>query len=86
MAHLPRDSAYARARFGDAADWGPVEYLTAAAVDHLAIANWQRAADKHAARPQPVPRPGATSGSDSTTTRDQILRKLAARKELTDGR
>ena len=85
MAHLPRDSAYARARFGDAADWGPAEYLTAAAVDHLAIANWQRAADKHAARPKPVPRPGLPTDS-STTTRDQILRKLTARKELTDGR
>ncbi len=87
VAHLPRDSAYARARFGDAADWGPAEYLAAATVDHLAVANWQRAADKHAARPQPVPRPGAATGTDATTTRDMILRRLAERKkELTDGR
>ena len=86
VTHLPRDSAYARARFGEVVDWGPVEYLTAAAVDHLAVANWQRAADKHAARPTPVPRPGATAPT-ATTTRDMILRRLAARKKgVTDVR
>ncbi len=60
--------------------------MTAAVVDHLAVANWQRAGDKRATRPTPVPRPGLTDPDRPTTTRDQILKRLASRKQVTDGR
>jgi len=61
--HLPRDSAVNRDLFGEAADWSVGDHLLAAAVDHLAAANWMFSAvnsDEDAARPdppQPVPRP-----------------------------
>lgn len=42
---------------GEAALWGVTDYLLAAAVDALNAANWQRAGDKKAHRPKPLPRP-----------------------------
>ena len=65
--HLPSDSAFARSREGEAAEWSTSDHLLAAAVDHLAIANWMYASvnrDEDAEAldpPLPVPRPGATA-------------------------
>nr|WP_245793367.1 hypothetical protein [Streptomyces pini] len=62
--HLPRDSAVNLADHGEAAQWGAAEHLLAAAVDHLAAANWMTAAlhrdedDEPPEYPEPVPRPG----------------------------
>lgn len=63
--HLPPDSAFVRAREGEAAEWRLTDHLLAAVVDHLAIANWMYASvnrDEYADPPEapvPVPRPGA---------------------------
>ncbi|WP_223768694.1 hypothetical protein [Streptomyces huiliensis] len=68
--HLPRDSAVNRDLHGEVMDWGPAEHLLAAAVDHLAVANWMTGTlntDEDADPldyPEPVPRPGADGGSD----------------------
>lgn len=40
------------------AQWDRQSQLLAAAVDVLAVANWQRAGDKNNPRPKPIPRPG----------------------------
>lgn len=62
--HMPRDSALARAVHGEAAEWAVTDHLLAAAVDHLAEANWMFATvnqDEDAEPleyPTPVPRPG----------------------------
>lgn len=52
--------------FGEAALWGPAENMLAAAVDALNGANWQRAQNKSAKRPQPWPRPGRTDPNSKT--------------------
>ncbi|UWW89949.1 hypothetical protein GO605_03135 [Streptomyces murinus] len=60
--HLPRDSALNRELHGEGADWSVTDHLLAAAVDHLAAANWMFACvnseegDQPEA-PTPVPRP-----------------------------
>ncbi|MGW6284191.1 hypothetical protein [Streptomyces sp. NPDC055107] len=62
--HMPRDSAVAQEIHGEASEWGVSDYLLAAAVDHLAAANWMFASvntDEDADPPEapvPVPRPG----------------------------
>jgi hypothetical protein len=62
--HLPRDSALNRDLHGEAADWSVTDHLLAAAVDHLAAANWMFACVNSAEDgdqpepPVPVPRPG----------------------------
>ncbi|MFF8969755.1 hypothetical protein [Streptomyces sp. NPDC014995] len=62
--HLPRDSALNRDLHGEAADWSVTDHLLAAAVDHLAAANWMFACVNTAEDgdqpepPAPVPRPG----------------------------
>ncbi|EGE42449.1 hypothetical protein ACIQUZ_03600 [Streptomyces griseus] len=64
--HMPRDSAVAQELHGEASEWSVSDYLLAAAVDHLAAANWMFASvntDEDAeppAPPVPVPRPGET--------------------------
>ncbi|WAP59827.1 hypothetical protein [Streptomyces sp. S465] len=69
--HLPPDSAFVRSREGEAAEWTLTDHLLAAAVDHLAIANWMFASvnrDEYADPPQtpvPVPRPGAGAGAET---------------------
>ncbi|MFJ1594325.1 hypothetical protein ACIOD0_29380 [Kitasatospora albolonga] len=61
---MPRDSAVSRGLDGDGAEWTVTDYLPAAAVDHLAAANWMFASvntDEDADPPEmpvPVPRPG----------------------------
>ncbi|MGP2441683.1 hypothetical protein [Streptomyces sp. JW3] len=68
--HLPRDSATIRETDGEAADWSVTDYLLAAAVDHLAAANWMFSVvngDGESDQPEPpvpVPRPG--SGENNT--------------------
>lgn len=47
-----------RSILGAEADWGSVEHLTAAVIDLLRVGNWQRAGNKRAPRPKPIPRPG----------------------------
>ncbi|PWS42571.1 hypothetical protein DKT74_21415 [Streptomyces sp. ZEA17I] len=62
--HMPRDSAVSRELDGDGAEWTVSDYLLAAAVDHLAAANWMFASvntDEDSEPPEapvPVPRPG----------------------------
>ncbi|XMN07092.1 hypothetical protein ACK8N7_14075 [Streptomyces griseobrunneus] len=62
--HMPRDSAVAQELHGEASEWTVSDYLLAAAVDHLAAANWMFASvntDEDAEPPEapvPVPRPG----------------------------
>ena len=58
---LPPGSALARG-IDARAEWTVTDWLLAAVVDHVAVANWQRA--NHGAKhpnpaPRPVPRPGA---------------------------
>lgn len=67
--HLPHDSEVNRALHGEAAEWSVGDYLLAAAVDHLAAANWMTATlnrdedDEPPEYPEPVPRPGAGDGA-----------------------
>jgi len=62
--HLPSDSAVNRELHGEAAEWTVGDHLLAAAVDHLAAANWMFACVNAAEdseppeAPTPVPRPG----------------------------
>ncbi|MER6527700.1 hypothetical protein [Streptomyces sp. NPDC001508] len=60
--HLPRDSALNRELHGEAAEWSVSDHLLAAAVDHLAAANWMFACvnseeGDQPEPPAPVPRP-----------------------------
>jgi hypothetical protein len=63
VSHLPRDSAVGRELHGEAAEWSVGDHLLAAAVDHLAAANWMFACVNTAEDadqpdpPEPVPRP-----------------------------
>ncbi|BAU85423.1 hypothetical protein SLA_4539 [Streptomyces laurentii] len=74
--NLPNDSAVLRELHGESADWSVGDHLLAAAVDHLAVANWMFACvntgedDDPPEPPQPVPRPGTGSGSDGDTDPD----------------
>lgn len=71
--HLPRDSAVNHDLHGESAEWSVTDYLLAAAVDHLASANWMFAMVNSGDDsdppdpPVPVPRPGdEPEGTDST--------------------
>ncbi|MCS0637211.1 hypothetical protein NX801_16385 [Streptomyces sp. LP05-1] len=70
LKHLPADSATHRELHGEAADWSVTDHLLAAAVDHLAAANWMFACvntgdeGDQPEPPQPVPRPGVPDGPD----------------------
>ncbi|MEV7673401.1 hypothetical protein [Streptomyces sp. NPDC088752] len=61
--HLPRDSAVQREIHGEGAEWSVTDHLLAAAVDHLAVANWMFQCvntgedDDPPEAPTPVPRP-----------------------------
>jgi hypothetical protein len=62
--HLPREGAVSRELHGEAAEWAVTDHLMAAAVDHLAAANWMFARvntdedHEQPGPPTPVPRPG----------------------------
>ncbi|MFI8827335.1 hypothetical protein [Streptomyces sp. NPDC053431] len=68
--HLPRDGAVQRQIHGEAAEWSLSDHLLAAAVDHLAAANWMFQCvntDEDGDTPEPpkpVPRPGVTDEGD----------------------
>lgn len=57
LRHLPPGNALQRERLGEAAYWTADTYLLAVIGDALHAANWQRAGDRHAQRPKPIPRP-----------------------------
>lgn len=62
--NLPHDCAVQRELHGEAAEWSVSDHLLAAAVDHLAVANWMFQcvnSDEDGDTPdppKPVPRPG----------------------------
>lgn len=79
---MPRDSAVSRELDGDGAEWTVTDYLLAAAVDHLAAANWMFASvntDEDSDPPEtpvPVPRPGdealdTDTDTDTVSAREQ---------------
>ncbi|MGX8906756.1 hypothetical protein ACR820_16260 [Streptomyces netropsis] len=61
--HMPRDSAVNRDLHGEAVEWDSSTHLLAAAVDHLAVANWMTATINGGEDsdpldyPEPTPRP-----------------------------
>ncbi|MGW1779098.1 hypothetical protein ACWCQQ_08145 [Streptomyces sp. NPDC002143] len=66
---LPRDSALNRELHGEAAEWSVTDHLLAAAVDHLAAANWMFACvnseeGDQPEPPAPVPRPTGPAEDD----------------------
>jgi len=67
--HLPRESSFVRQFRGEEAEWDLGDHLLAAAVDHLAVANWLFATvnrDEDAEEvpfPEPLRRPGAVEAS-----------------------
>ncbi|QDG88869.1 hypothetical protein [Pseudarthrobacter sp. NIBRBAC000502770] len=44
---------------GEEGEWDLRNHLLAGVFDLLAAANWQRAGDEHAKKPERLPRPGA---------------------------
>ncbi|MER7514771.1 hypothetical protein [Streptomyces sp. NPDC126499] len=78
--NLPQDAAVSREIHGESADWSISDHLLAAAVDHLAAANWMFQCvnssedDDQPDFPKPVPRPGVTDEqaeeSDEGTTEE----------------
>lgn len=73
---LPPESATWQS-FTGPEPWGTTEHLLALIVDVLQIANWQRAGDKRAKRPEPLPRPGMAGGPRrSDLTPAQMRRRL----------
>ncbi|RRR84680.1 hypothetical protein EHS43_10800 [Streptomyces sp. RP5T] len=81
--HLPADSSYARAVHGEQADWTVTDHLLAAAVDHLAVANWMFATvhrdedAEPADYPEAVPRP-SRANTESGETVQAVAEKRAA--------
>jgi hypothetical protein len=80
LSHLPRESALARKLLGDDAPWGLNEQLLAMTIDVLRQGNWQRGGGK-GAKPKPLPRPGASRGSETRHGRtdrdpDQVIAYL----------
>ncbi|MFB7454691.1 MULTISPECIES: hypothetical protein [unclassified Streptomyces] len=74
--HLPADSAVQRELHGEAAEWSLSDHLLAAAVDHLAAANWMFQCvntgedDETPDPPKPVPRPGVTDEDGEERSED----------------
>ncbi|MCT9083880.1 hypothetical protein [Streptomyces fulvoviolaceus] len=71
--HLPRDSALNRELHGEAAEWSVSDHLLAAAVDHLAAANWMFACvnseeGDQPEPPTPVPRPSYDDEGEAPPT------------------
>ncbi|GGZ13383.1 hypothetical protein CP967_13535 [Streptomyces nitrosporeus] len=86
--HMPRDSAIAQELHGDGAEWKVGDYLLAAAVDHLAAANWMFASvntDEDSDPPEPpvpVPRPGDGDGPAEPSVEDSPPPGGPSRAEL----
>ncbi|WP_370419780.1 hypothetical protein AB8O64_16205 [Streptomyces sp. QH1-20] len=70
--HMPRDSAVNRNLHGEAVEWDSSTHLLAAAVDHLAVANWITATinsgedSEPMEYPDPVPRPSLEESNPET--------------------
>lgn len=60
----PPDSAIYRSTAGPDHAWGLQEHLLAGVFDLLAAANWQRAGDEKAKRPERLERPGVKKQID----------------------
>lgn len=60
--------------------WDLPAFLTAGIFDTLQGANWQRAGDPKAPRPEPLPRPGVKSGTKTVKPKplpiDQMRKRL----------
>ncbi|WP_149183952.1 hypothetical protein [Streptomyces sp. TRM49041] len=86
--HMPRDSALTRALESDAAEWTVTDYLLAAAVDHLAAANWMFASvntDEDSDPPEPpvpVPRPGDQRAASDEEPEAPSAQEAPSRTEL----
>ncbi|MFJ9638296.1 hypothetical protein [Streptomyces sp. NPDC101178] len=86
--HMPRDSAVSRELDGDGAEWTVSDYLLAAAVDHLAAANWMFASvntDEDSEPPEapvPVPRPGDRTETEETPDEEPGPAQAPSRTEL----
>jgi len=86
--HMPRDSAVTQELHGDGAEWTVTDYLLAAAVDHLAAANWMFASvntDEDSEPPEPptpVPRPGVHEESEESSTGEPAQPEVPNRAEL----
>lgn len=63
LQHSPLNSAFTRARRGDAAQYGSTDYLTVGVWNTLRQMSWQLAQDKKAKRPVDVVLPGMASKS-----------------------
>ncbi|MEV6326398.1 hypothetical protein [Streptomyces sp. NPDC051909] len=88
--NLPQDAAVQRELHGEAAEWSLSDHLLAAAVDHLAVANWMFQCvnigedDDQPEFPKPVPRPGVKDedaeepgGSATEGSADEAVSPLA---------
>lgn len=77
---MPRDSAVNRDLHGEAVEWDAGTHLLAAAVDHLAVANWMTATINSGEdaepldHPEPVPRPGDSGSAAQSPVTHQIDR------------
>lgn len=68
MRQSGRGTALFRAVAGTDGDWDLHGHLLAGIFDLLAAANWQRAGDENAKKPERLPRPGATTPVDAGET------------------
>ncbi|MBM4525183.1 hypothetical protein GS532_23810 [Rhodococcus hoagii] len=85
---LPQDSALHRHMHPDSWQWTILEHLLAGIYDTLQGANWQRAGNPDAPRPQQLPRPGVADADEpekkpkrETIPLDQIHSVLARRRQ-----
>lgn len=84
LRHLPPGNALQRERLGEGAYWTADTYLLALIGDALQAANWQRAGDRNAQRPKPIPRPdtagqpkpGRRLGAGNGISIDQMKQRL----------
>lgn len=83
ISHLPPTSALGMELNGPSATWDTTDYLLAAAVDALAVANWQRGGGK-GRRPKRISRPGAVDDSKQSRTFGSSSMKIAEAKAFFD--
>ncbi|WP_371579476.1 hypothetical protein [Streptomyces sp. NBC_01314] len=70
--------------------WGLQEHLTAAVIDELRVANWQRANEgvkesKQTKPPKPLSRPGVGGGRDKNSP-ERVAKRKAALTRAADRR
>lgn len=81
--HLPRDSALFRVQHPDDWQWDLDAHLLAGLFDLLQGANWQRAGNPRAKRPEPLERPGVKRSGEGRVVKpkkalpmDEVRRRL----------